>query len=48
MITLSQEAEAGRALELETIAPTLTAIADDMAVLERVRMRATKMLQEGK
>jgi hypothetical protein len=48
MITLSQEVDAGRALELETIAPTLTAIADDMAVLERVRMRATKMLQEGK
>ena len=48
MITLSQEVDAGRALELGTIAPTLAAIADDMAVLQRVRMRATKMLQEGK
>jgi hypothetical protein len=48
MIALSQEVKEGRALELGTIAPTLTAIADDTAVLQRVRLLATKMLQETK
>jgi hypothetical protein len=48
MITLSQEVDAGRALELGTIAPTLTALADDMAVLQRVRLRAAKMLEQAK
>jgi hypothetical protein len=48
MITLSQEVETGRALELGTIAPTLTAIADDMAVLQRVRVRAAKLLEQAK
>jgi hypothetical protein len=48
MIALSQEVEAGRALELGTIAPTLTAIAQDTAVLQRVRLVATKMLEEAK
>jgi hypothetical protein len=48
MIALSQEVEAGRALELGAIAPTLTAIASDMAVLQRVRLLATKMLEETK
>lgn len=46
MISLSQEAEAGRALELGTIAPTLAAIADDTAVIQRVRLRAQKMLEQ--
>jgi hypothetical protein len=46
MITLSQEAEAGRALELGTIAPTLAAIADDTALIQRVRLRAQKMLEQ--
>jgi hypothetical protein len=46
MISLSQEAEAGRALELGTIAPTLAAIVDDTAVIQRVRLRAQKMLEQ--
>jgi len=46
MILLSQEAEAGRALELGTIAPTLATIVDDTAVIQRVRLRAQKMLEQ--
>jgi hypothetical protein len=46
MISLSQEAEAGRALELGTIAPALAAIADDTALIQRVRLRAQKMLEQ--
>jgi hypothetical protein len=46
MISLSQEVDAGRALELGTIAPTLAAIADDTAVIQRVRLRAKKMLDQ--
>jgi hypothetical protein len=46
MISLTQEAEAGRALELGTIAPALAAIADDTAVIQRVRLRAQKMLEQ--
>ena len=45
MISLSQEVEAGRALELGTISPTLAAIADDTAVIQRVRLKAAKMLE---
>jgi hypothetical protein len=48
MITLSQQVEDGRALELGTISQTLAALADDMAVLQRVRTRATKMLDQSK
>jgi hypothetical protein len=48
MIQLSQEVEAGRALELGTISQTLTALVNDSAVLERVRARATKMLEQSK
>jgi hypothetical protein len=48
MIQLSQEVEAGRALELGTISQTLTALVNDSAVLERVRARATKMLEQAK
>jgi hypothetical protein len=48
MITLSQEVEAGRALELGAISETLTALAEDMAVLQRVRLRAAKMLDQTK
>ena len=48
MITLSQEVEAGRALELGTISQTLTEIADDMAVMQRVRLRAARMLEKAK
>jgi len=48
MDTLTQEAKAGRALELGTIAPTLTSIANDNAVMERVRLRAEKLLEQAK
>jgi hypothetical protein len=46
MISLSQEVDAGRALELGTIASTLALIADDNAVIQRVRLRAQKMLEQ--
>jgi len=46
MISFTQELEAGRALELGTISPTLAAIADDTAVIQRVRLRAQKMLEQ--
>ena len=46
MISFAQEVEAGRALELGTISPTLAAIADDTAVIQRVRLRAAKMLEQ--
>jgi len=48
MIQLNQEVEAGRALELGNISPTLAAIADDSAVIQRVRLRAAKLLDETK
>jgi hypothetical protein len=46
MISFSQELEAGRALEVGTISSTLAAIVDDMAVIQRVRLRAQKMLEQ--
>jgi len=46
MISFAQELEAGRALELGTISPTLAAIADDTALIQRVRLRAQKMLEQ--
>jgi hypothetical protein len=46
MISFSQELEAGRALELGTISPVLAAIVDDTAVIQRVRLRAQKMLEQ--
>ncbi len=46
MISFGQELEAGRALELGTISPALAAIADDSAVIQRVRLRAAKMLEQ--
>ncbi|MEI9979454.1 MAG: hypothetical protein WDN23_10720 [Edaphobacter sp.] len=46
MITFSQEIEAGRALELETIAPTLASLADDGALIQRVRLKAQKLLEQ--
>lgn len=44
---LQQAAEAGRALELGTIAPVLTAIASDNAVMQRVRLQAARMLEQS-
>jgi hypothetical protein len=46
MISFGQELEAGRAMELGTISPALAAIADDSAVIQRVRLRAAKMLEQ--
>jgi hypothetical protein len=46
MISFAEELEAGRAVELGTISPTLAAIADDPAVIQRVRLRAAKMLEQ--
>jgi hypothetical protein len=46
MILLAQEVEAARALELGTISPTLAAIADDTSVIQRVRLKASKMLEQ--
>jgi hypothetical protein len=45
MTSLGQELEAGRAMELGTISPVLAAIADDTALIQRVRLRAQKMLE---
>jgi len=46
MISFTEEVQAGRALELGTISPTLASIADDTAVIQRVRLRAQKMLEQ--
>ena len=48
MSTLSHEVEEGRALELGTIAPTLQSIEADTAVIQRVRLRAGKLLEQSK
>jgi hypothetical protein len=46
MISFAGELDAGRALELGTISPTLAAIADDNALIQRVRLKAQKMLDQ--
>jgi hypothetical protein len=46
MISFAGELDAGRALELGTISPALAAIADDTAVIQRVRLKAQKMLEQ--
>ena len=46
MISFGQELDAGRALELGTISPTLAAIADDTALIQRVRLKAQKLLEQ--
>jgi hypothetical protein len=46
MTTLWDEVQDGRALELGTISPTLTAIANDADLIQRVRMKAAKMLEQ--
>lgn len=45
METLLQEYEAKRAMELQTISATLTSLANDDALMERVRTRAVKLLE---
>jgi hypothetical protein len=47
MANLSQEAQEGRALELGTISPTLASIANDTALIQRVRLKASKMLEQS-
>jgi hypothetical protein len=46
MISFAGELDEGRALELGTISPTLAAIADDNALIQRVRLKAQKMLDQ--
>ncbi len=45
MISFGQEYDAGRAMELGLISPTLAAIVDDNAIIQRVRLKAQKMLE---
>jgi hypothetical protein len=47
MASLSQEVQEGRALELGTISPALASIADDAALIQRVRLKASKMLEQS-
>lgn len=47
MSNLQQEAAAGRALELQTIGDSLSAIASDGDVLARVRAKASAMLSQS-
>jgi hypothetical protein len=47
MATLSQEVQEGRALELGTISRTLAAIANDPDLIQRVRLKAAKMLEQS-
>jgi hypothetical protein len=44
MSFLTQEVSAGRALELQTIAPTLSSIAEDADLMQRVRTQARALL----
>ena len=48
MTTLMHEMDEGRALELGTIAPSLDAIAGDTALIQRVRLRAARLLEQTK
>jgi hypothetical protein len=48
MTTLTHEADEGRALELGTIAPTLISIESDTALIQRVRLKAGKLLEQAK
>jgi len=47
MIGFEREVAAGRALELGTIAPVLTSIAGDGAVMQRVRQQAARLLKQA-
>jgi hypothetical protein len=46
-IALEQAAAAGRATEFGTIAPVLSSIAGDPAVMERVRLRVARLLERA-
>lgn len=43
--SFADEVKEGHAIELGTISPTLAAVADDTAVIQRVRLKAAKMLE---
>ena len=47
MASLTEEMDSGRAMEPVTIASTLKSIARDSEVLERVRLRATRLLKQA-
>jgi hypothetical protein len=47
-ISLQHASEEGHALELGTIAPVLTSIANDLAVMQRVRLRTVRLLELAK
>lgn len=47
MASLAEEVKAGRAVELGTISATLKSIANDSDLLERVRLRAEKLLESA-
>ncbi len=47
MISLSQMLEAHQAMEVGTIAPSLRTIASDTELMQRVRLRAAKMLEQA-
>jgi len=47
MQALVEENSAGRAIEMQSIATTLQSIIDDDRVLERVRRKATRLLQDS-
>jgi len=46
MAMLTEQADAGRAMEVVTISGTLKSIAGDSEVLERVRLRAERLLKQ--
>ena len=46
-VQLAQEVDAGRAIEVGIIAPTLQSLIEDSEVMERVRSRAAKLLQQA-
>lgn len=48
MNAFKEAVAAGRASELDTIAPVLSSIAADTAVIERVRLSAAKLLEQAK
>lgn len=48
MNLLAREMEAGRAQEMGTISQTLTVIATDEAVMQRVRLRAVNLMEQEK
>ena len=48
MSAFAEQVQEGGALELGTIAPTLTALVADMELIQRVRVQAEKLLEQAK